>query len=197
MKRITLVLLVVITVGLSGLSGCAPSLLGKNGLREINQNEYVNNPNERPASMLILYNIWSCSHAWVYLFRGDLRDEEMYANVNGVPKVFEGKYLKKIYLTNCVNKDFPVKKELGLDVDTAYTLLIVVEQGAFGKIIAFPRYVISTNRGMFTALYVDPLGFRSKWANNVISVPGTDTPAYVGPFPGTFTITPSQILFGR
>ncbi len=194
MKRMVLVVILLTVVG---LSGCAQSLLRTGGLPEIREEEYVNNPEARPASNLVLYNSWLGTHAWVYLYRGDRRDEEIYANVNGKPKIFQGKYIKKVFLTNCINKNFPVKESFALDVDQAYTVLIAIEHGAFGKFLPLQKYVISTNRGMFTAQYVDPTGFRSQWANNVIPVNGSDAPAYPGPFFGTFTVSPSQIIFGR
>ena len=157
----------------------------------------VAHPDFRAGAPVLFINYYQATHAVVYLYRGALQPAEMFANLDGRLVIFK-KYIEKLLLERAYSRqDITVKTRL-LDVNAAYTVLVIVWWDIMEWAIypATPQvFSFQTDGNPMAVVWIDPRGYRSVYANRVVEVAGTDEPAR-GQFVFRKNFYPNQWVWG-
>jgi hypothetical protein len=118
--------------------------------------------------------------------------EEMLPNINGKFVVLK-EYVDKGWLMNAVNYQNPTVKEKLLDSALCYTILRVVHWGIAGD-YSIDAYSFCTSTNATQMNHRDGFG-RMYYANQIITMPGSDTPA-MNRLDLNFTVHPGAAVKG-
>lgn len=170
MKRLIVLVAIMMTMVLS--ASCA-TMRPNNRPAEVTPTEYIEK-GYRPAANILLVNERQATNVDWYLYEGRHSDYELTPNVEGERRVLGG-YIDHSWLMNAINYQSPTIQKRKMDVGTCFTLLEVIHWGGAGDWGVYAYPFCTTNYGD-TMPYRDQRG-RQYWANVVITMPGSDTPA--------------------
>jgi len=174
MKKLIGVLMVLAAVAIAvTMTGCgfvAPSVRPA----EMNQREYVAG-GYRAGAEIVVANQFQATNVDVYLYEGAYRPkEEVLLNVNGKNVVLK-EYVDHFWVMNAPSSQHPAVEKRLLDVNKCYTALRIVHGGVAGDYMV-DTFSFCTTTDATRQSWRDGFG-RPYYANVVMLLPGTDTPA--------------------
>lgn len=183
-------MIMVIALAVAMLAGCA-TLRPNNRPAEMRQEQYVR-AGYRSGAEILLVNERTCTNVDWYLYNGQRSKEELLLNVDG-KNVVSGGYIDSGWLRNAYNFQNPTMTRRLVDITGCKTVLRVVHWGIAGD-YSVDAYSFCPTTSATQGRYQDGFG-RVYYANQVILMPGSDTPA-IGRLDLSLTVHPGSAVKG-
>lgn len=174
MKKLIGVLMVLAAVAIAVTTTGCGFVLPSVRPAEMTQGEYAAS-GYRAGAEIVVANQFQATNVDVYIYEGAYRPrEEILLNINGKNVVLK-EYVDHFWVMNAVSTNHPTVVKRLLDVNKCYTALQVVHWGIAGD-YSVETFSFCTTTDSTRQSWRDGFG-RPYYANVMMLVPGTDTPA--------------------